>query len=441
MKIKKISIIMMTIILISGIFSTYSRVYASSNWAYAAGLKYDVPDNIFDMDSTGVCNKAVNAYKNAGFNAGSAINPDKATLSANLHATVQCFFGHGAVDSILIGPTTGIYNGRSMTANVTTDGGKKVFENVQFIGTNNINWGNSDTELVSYFGCNTAGEDGNVASDSLARTTCYKGAYSVLGYTTEFHNVSSANWANRYNEKLGQGYGIDDAVNYANSFNYMFNDVKNVTVWSHGINMKIGKYNSSNNINILDEDSSVSDRLVYHFNKENIMKVSSESDIESSLSKIYDNFDINNYVVEKSKASFYDINTNLPIEENVYYDYKLKIGDYITDAGYTVKVKNGVISEIYDNNIDLEDQKILIQNTYDFNNKTSDEQLLTYKSNLNKNIATKYDNKAKIVGDESMLYYDIKNNKKYIIVSCESVVDLDGIAGAKSIDSMMYEIR
>ena len=40
-----------------------------------------------------------------------------------------------------------------------------------------------------------------------------------------------------------------------------------------------------------------------------------------------------------------------------------------------------------------------------------------------------------------MLYYDIKNNKKYIIVSCESVVDLDGIAGAKSIDSMMYEIR
>ena len=447
-KIIKTKILALTImvILISGLLSTYSGVFARSNWAYAAGLKYDIPDNIFDMDPTNQCVNALNAYQNAGFSVGGHINPTKQILWENLYATVQYFNGHGNVDLLLLG-NTGIINGADRTMNVTTDNGKKTFENVQFIGTNTVHW-DADTDLVSYLACNTAGVNNSVASDSLARSTCYRGATVVFGYTSEVHTVSLGSWSDRYNEKLGQGYGVNDALLYANSFNYLFNDVKNGTLWHHGnANLKIGKYNPatknslSETNNTLNKDDLTNDRLVYSSNGINTSKVYSSSNVESKLSEIYKNFDRNNYIVEKNTSYCYDINTNLPTEENVYYDYKLKIGDYITNAGYTVKLKNGVISEIYDNNIDLDKQEELLEKSYNFNANISKENISMYKSDLNKRVTAKYNNKIEVIGNESIFYYDIENNKKYVVISCESEIEIDGEKGGKSIDSVMYEIK
>ena len=64
-----------------------------------------------------------------------------------------------------------------------------------------------------------------------------------------------------------------------------------------------------------------------------------------------------------------------------------------------------------------------------------------YKSDLNKSIATKYDNKIEVVGNESVLYYDIENDKKYIVISCESEIEIDGEGAGKSINSTMHEIK
>ena len=443
---KTLAIIVMTI-LTSGLLSTYSEVYASSNWAYAAGLKYDAAFGYLNMDATDQCVNALNAYKNAGFSVGGHVNPTKTTLVGNLYATVQYFYGHGSVNKILISPSTGIINGADSTQPVSVDNNTTRFENVQLIGTDNINW-DIDTDLVSYLACNTAGTNNTVSSDSLARSTCYRGATVVFGYTSEVHTVSLGNWSDRYNEKLGQGYGVSDALKYANSFNYLFNDVKNGTLWHHGdSNIKIGKYSSSSKNNISEEngmlnnDNLINDRLVYSSNGINSIKVSSKSDIESILSEIYENFDSSNYIVEKNISYCYDINTNQPTEENIYYEYKLKIGDDTTDAGYTVELENGVISEIYDNNINLKKQEELLEKSYVFNANISKESILTYKADLNKKIAAKYDNKIEVTGNESILYYDIANNKKYIVISCESETEINGKKEGKSIDSIMYEIK
>ena len=173
----------------------------------------------------------------------------------------------------------------------------------------------------------------------------------------------------------------------------------------------------------------------------NNTKISSKSDIESKLSEIYENFDSDNYIIEKNTSYCYDINTNLPTEENVYYNYKLKIGDYITDAGYTVKTTNGVISEIYDNNIDLEKQEQLLKKSYEFNANLDNKSLSTYKANLNKKVTFKYDNTVEVIGNESIFYYDIENDKKYVVASCESEIKIDEQGSGKSIDSIMYEIK
>lgn len=441
-KIKKILVIATIVILISGFLSTFSRVYARSNYAYAAGLKYDIPGSIINMDPTDACLNALYAYRDAGFSVGGHLNPTKQILWENLYATVQYFSGHGNVNFILLSSSTGIYRGGDRTATITADSGKTKFENVQFIGTDTVHW-DADTDLVSYLACETAGTNNSVAENSLAKSTCARGSTVVFGYTSEVHVVSIGSWSDRYNEKLGQGYGVNDALQYANSFSYLFNDVKNGMLWHHGnANMKIGKYNSSSKNSITEESKTLkNDRLVYSSNVTNATKVSSKADIESKLSEIYENFDSNNYIVEKNTSYCYDINTNLPTEENVYYDYKLKIGDYITNAGYTVKLTNGAISEIYDNNIDIEKQEELIEKSYDFNANISKEKLSTYKSDLNKKVEAKYDNKVEVIGNESIYYYDIANNKKYVVISCESETELDGEKAGKAIDTIMYEIK
>lgn len=441
-KIKKILAILIMVILISSLLSTFSGVYARSNYAYAAGLKYDVPGSIINMDPTDACLNAMYAYIDAGFSIGGHLNPTKQILWENLYATVQYFNGHGNVNFILLSSSTGIYRGGDRTTTITADNGKTRFENVQFIGTDTVHW-DADTDLVSYLACETAGTNNSVAENSLAKSTCARGATVVFGYTSEVHTVSLGSWSDRYNEKLGQGYGVNDALQYANSFNYLFNDVKNGMLWHHGnANMKIGKYNSSSKNSIAKESSMLkNDRLVYSSNGTKATKVSSKADIESKLSEIYENFDSNNYIVEKNTSYCYDINTNLPTEENVYYDYKLKIGDYITDAGFTVKLTNGAISEIYDNNINLEEQEELLEKSYDFNANLSKEKLSIYKSDLNKRVEAKYDNEIEVIGNESIYYYDIANDKKYVVLSCESETEIDGEEAGKSIDSIMYEIK
>lgn len=441
-KIKNVLVIFIMVILISSLLSTFSGVYARSNYAYAAGLKYDAPFGYIDMDPTDACLNAMYAYEDAGFSVGGHLNPTKQILWENLYATVQYFTGHGNVDHILLGQSTGIYMGGDRTATLTADGGKTKFENVQFIGTDTVHW-DADTDLVSYLACETAGTNNTVADNSLAKATCARGSTVVFGYTSEVHTVSLGSWSDRYNEKLGQGYGVNDALQYANSFTYLFGDVKNGMLWHHGnANMKIGKYNSATKNSITEDSNTLkNDRLVYSSNGINTKKISSKADIERKLSEIYKEFDSNNYIVEKNTSYCYDINTNMPTEENVYYDYKLKIGDYITDAGYTVKLTNGKISEIYDNNIDIEKQEKLIEKSYDFNANIGKEKLSTYKSDLNKKVQAKYDNKVEVIGNESIYYYDIVNDKKYIVISCESENEIDGEEAGKSIDSIMYEIK
>ena len=423
---KIMSIMLLTIILLL----ISSRVYARDNWAYVAGIKHKPSDNMFEFNSYDTCNNAAIAYNKAGYSAGGDINPDKATLWKNLYATVQFFMGHGGVHHINF-TTTGIWNGNDFNTTMTTPSGADNF-NVQLIGTNTVHW-DADTILVSYIGCQVAGKDGNVASDSVTRSTALKGADAALGFMKTINYLSTPNWSNRYNEKLGEGYGVSDAIKYANSFSYFDNNVKSNTLWNHGdANFKIGKFggttknNISNKIELSNRveeyskgnivlndmgkitiDKSMEERMV--FSKDNSIVATKES-INKELSKIYSNYNEDNYIIEENMSSAYNVNTNEKMNEYIYYDYKLKIGDYITDAAYTVVVKNNKIEEIYDNNVDIKKQEELLNNI----------------DKMKVNVNYTY-------------YYDIKNDKKYVIISYTTEQNINGEIST-AIDSCKVEI-
>ena len=83
----------------------------------------------------------------------------------------------------------------------------------------------------------------------------------------------------------------------------------------------------------------------------------------------------------------------------------------------------------------------MLKKSYEFNANLDNKSLSTYKANLNKKVTFKYDNTVEVIGNESIFYYDIENDKKYVVSSCESEIKIDEQGSGKSIDSIMYEIK
>lgn len=119
-------------------------------------------------------------------------------------------------------------------------------------------------------------------------------------------------------KKLGEGYGVIDAVNYASSFTYLDPDVKKVQIWHHGdANMKIGKYRSVGTG--LGEERNI-------LNKSIRQVVNNDIDsITSVIKSVYPNFNINNYEIENidgTKTSL--VNDNSTISDTNYIDLRLR---------------------------------------------------------------------------------------------------------------------
>lgn len=458
-----------TLFLMLGVLTTIfsSSCLARDNYAYAAGIQHNT-DNLIpyvdDFDAYNDCANAMGAYQNAGYNVAGHINPGRDLLWSNLYATVQFFAGHGNVDYIHF-TTSGIYNGDDWNG-VSASAGKANFT-IDFIGTNSVHW-DADTILVTYSSCNGGGTDGNVADDSVARSTCAKGSDVVVAFTDSVNVHYMDDWTDRYNEKLGAGSGVYDAVQYANSFTYLLGGEKNNVIWSHGNNnIKIGKYGNSSknaigyeeqvlslrnpkdnlrnnivlntniNCNKLKTEEDISNRTVFKNINSNI--AATEKNIETKLKEIYNNFDINNYQVDTYTTTVMNVNDNSVMNELKYYDYKLKIGDYLTDAAYTVVVENNQIKEIYDNNIDIEKQEKLLKSDQ-FTADINDYNIEMYDKKTEEMIKQKYDTNLKTIDKDYTFYYDIENDKKYVIVSHTTEEDINVLESGIAIDSCNFEI-
>lgn len=419
-----------TIITMAVISTMMPRIYARDNWAYAAGLTYQRTGGQ-KMDSYKACYNALEAYQKAGYNVGGDINPNKATLWKNLYATVQFFRGHGNSQHINLSQT-GIVVGEDMQGQSKTAEGD-IF-NLDLIGTKSVHW-SADTILVTYLSCHGAQNDGQ--KESLAYSTAVNGADVVVAFKDEVQDSSGEHWAERYNQRLGEGYGVEESVDYANSYIYIFNSVKENVVFHHGnSNLKIGKYGNSSK-SILKEYK----RDSRNISTNNFEVEASEENIQKQLKNVYENFDVSNYIVEKRTSKAINVLNNETTKERIYYDYILKIGDYITNAAYTVAVENNKIVNIYDNNIDINKQEELLRNSEKLKIDTDNDYNIENAECLTqRKIAEKYNDKVEITNKEYIYYYDIKEDKKYIVSSYTTEIDNKELEKSIAIDNYKCEI-
>ena len=109
-----------------------------------------------------------------------------------------------------------------------------------------------------------------------------------------------------------------------------------------------------------------------------------------------------------------------------FVDVNLKIGDFYTDAGYTLEIENNNIKGIYDRNIDIEKQKELLNNEENFQAELYVDKVNEIQKE-NEKISTYNLNKVDAKENDARYYYDIKNNKKYYQVEVEDeTLDFDG---------------
>lgn len=406
-----------TILFLLNVFTIMSTpcVMARNNYAFSAGTTLDNINTVQDI------NDSSNAYATAGYRTYSMVDPTYAKLAENLYADVQFFSTHGNLDFINF-KKCGIQVGNS---------------NSIYIGTNSINW-NDDTILVTYSSCNSAGKEGNSSTDSISYKTAEKGANVVVGFRNTIDSGSATNWAKRYNNRLAQGYGVLDSVNHANSYIYLYPNVKQTQVWHHGdANMKIGKYRAMNNNmndkrNILSRDE---------FKEKNIIVDNSLESIFSCISQYYPKFDINNYnIIKQNETIASNIDSRKITEKISYIDFQLRIGDFVTEAGYTIEIQNGNIKAIYDNNINIEKQEALLNKSSEFTIKTERIALEEMKKDAIDKVS-KNQGLQLLEKDIDMKYfYDIQTDKKYIVYSIPSILNTKNGKQGILYHNVKYEI-
>lgn len=99
----------------------------------------------------------------------------------------------------------------------------------------------------------------NITSKSVSQ-----GAKTAVGWTVSIGASSHSQWLSRYNNYLAAGYTVSQAVNYANSFSYTDNGVKNAKIYGNSaLRICSGSLNSVPNqvdtIPIDSEDVSIHD--------------------------------------------------------------------------------------------------------------------------------------------------------------------------------------
>lgn len=267
---------------------------------------------------------------------------------------------------------TGVLNGYNSTSDGVVYAGIKSYDM-------------SKVRLLIFQGCNTA-----TNSTNIAKSANQLGAKTTLGWYDTISTQSNEEWINYFTSKLIQpNTTVSAALSYANSKSYSDSNVKKVNLYGNG-NLTLvstGGLPTPYSINLTNNyisDYNDNEYVVnLHASTDEVLNVASEY----IKTKIDNEFDLDDFVVNKISESLYDLS--------------YLIDGYIrTNMGYTIELEGNKISKIYNNMENVDSMKI---ETFKSNAPTS------YANKVKKTV-DEYNETYVIDKTEEFDYYDVNTN-------------------------------
>lgn len=422
-KIKYCMIFSLLMILVTN--CAYARVRYATGVGTTA-FQFTSDDHV--ITTTDIVDDAVSYFEDAGYTEAYPLKDPSYTLFASnmIGAEVIQLFSHGGYSSMPFKSYVGI-----------TTGATRTLGSYQYIGLDYLKdaW-KDNLLLIAYMGCQTAlPKDAENLEDQYKDTITYQSvayanAETAIGFEEKVSCADVKKWSELFNEYLASGHGVEESALYANNNISGYNNAnikKWLLVYNTNPNQKIGRYHSTAELSSIQESYT---RRVYQsnnlLNNEVKLAFNNDKEIIDKLRKLDSSIEFNNYVVTRSKAHIINASGEKESREIEFVDVNLKIGDFYTDAGYTLEIENNNIKGIYDRNIDIEKQKELLNNEENFQAELYVDKVNEIQKE-NEKISTYNLNKVDAKENDARYYYDIKNNKKYYQVEVENeTLDIDG---------------
>ena len=394
--------VLVTVILL---FELAGVVLARDN--YAIGIATIEDNGEFLWDSRASISEIITAYNRAGYRVYGVGNPGKQHLWEQLYADVQCFLCHGNQDCVVTA-ISGIVAGSD-----------RMYGNKDCIGTDSVHW-DADTILVIYGSCQGAGDNGVINKNSVGYKTAVRGAQVVMAWRSSVNIPNLEKWTKYYNNRLADGYSVIQAMDYANSFSYTDSRVpQNSTIIHHGdTGIKIGKYR-----NITENQIRPEDNLLLKAKTRTVISSNDVNAIYNVIKETYPDFDENNYIITRGNSQSINV-TNEQVSETEYINLMLKVGEFETESGFTVRAEDGIVEAIYDNTIDFKKEAMLTKQKAPMMANCTETELQELKDEAIQKILSAYNNNVSINTDDVnyKYFYDIETEKKYVEFSIKSTM-------------------
>lgn len=395
--------------------------------AYLAGGVFEnCPNKMQNIDSTDTINLAKTAYEKMGFIVNTDFNPNHSTLMSKLQ------YNRKKLESDIVLLTThGSYNFMDFKEGGLINGGSEKARNLYDVekmqtGTEEFNWRKST--LVLLLGCETGANETKIINGeklpNMVQDIYNKGAGEVIGFRESIEEKDIKKWIKSFNQRLQEGKTFLTCISNTLAQSYINDSIKNIYFLGDSTLF----FNSNGYATLktqIDEQQFNSDIKYY-----------SESDIKNIndfMIENYNKFNLNDYYVSINIA-------NINEKEYPVIDYKYKIGEFITNTGYVVLIRENKVFDVIDNtNLNLTTEQIDELKNFSVNNI---ENLEKIKENNIKELEKDLNIvKVEKNSQQIQLKYDADENKKYVEFSTKVQRKIKNQENYEErIEKKMYEI-
>ena len=294
-----------------------------------------------------------------------------------LESSVLYFAGHGDKTTVTFNGCVSQTSGIGMGQGIASSG----HLGIRSYNLNKVN-------LAVLQACETAKD----STGNITKLFVDLGAKASLGWTSTINTASGEPWAERFWTRITGAYTFGQAVTYANSFTYLFNNIKNTKTYGN-TNLQLLSFSGYS----LQQPNSFTNKYTPSLN------IADRSEYQTSIAITENNVleKINFLIKNQFNNEFNEEDYILKITNNedmIIYDLILNVNDVYAELGYTIFVENSIITNIFDNTQNL-DINVIKQN------------ILNNSDNLEKNIFM----------ESEMLVYDFNDNKFYKYTEIEDI--------------------